>query len=61
LGKRKPIICGSCRSRKRKTRMISGYLRLERYGFFIIFGLLYPGVLNYILIPIANLILQFLL
>jgi Zn-dependent protease len=43
------------------SRMISGYLRLERYGFLIVFGLLYLGVLNYILIPIANIILQFLL
>jgi Zn-dependent protease len=41
--------------------MVSGYLSLERYGFLIIFGLLYLGVLDYILMPIATLILQVLL
>jgi len=43
------------------SNMVSGYLSLERYGFLIIFGLLYLGVLDYILIPIAALLLQFLL
>ena len=42
-------------------RLISPYLRLERYGFIIIFGLLWLGVLDYILWPIASLILRFLL
>ena len=41
--------------------MVRGYLSLERYGFIIIFGLLYLGVLDRILYPIANLILQVLL
>jgi Zn-dependent protease len=35
------------------SHMVSGYMRLERYGFLIIFGLLYLGVLDYILTPIA--------
>jgi Zn-dependent protease len=43
------------------SRMVSGYLRLERYGFLIIFGLLYLGVLGHILIPIADFLLQILL
>ena len=43
------------------SNMVSGYLSLERYGFLIIFGLLYLGVLDYILIPIAALLLQVLL
>jgi Zn-dependent protease len=43
------------------SEMISGYLKLERYGFLIIFGLLYLGVLEYILAPIAGFLLQFLL
>ena len=42
-------------------RLISPYLRLERYGFIIIFGLLWLGVLDYILWPIASLLLRFLL
>jgi Zn-dependent protease len=42
-------------------QMVSGYLSLERYGFLIIFGLLYLGVLDYILMPIAALILRVLL
>ena len=41
--------------------MVRGYLSLERYGFLIIFGLLYLGVLDYILIPIAALLLKVLL
>ena len=43
------------------SAMVSRYLSLERYGFLIIFGLLYFGVLDYILIPTASLILQILL
>ena len=43
------------------SHMVSGYLKLERYGFLIIFGLLYLGVLDNILIPIARLLLRFLL
>jgi Zn-dependent protease len=43
------------------SQLIPGYLRLERYGFIIIFGLLYLGILDYILIPVANTLLQFLL
>jgi len=43
------------------SEMISGYLKLERYGFLIIFGLLYLGVLDYVLAPIAGFLLQFLL
>ncbi len=43
------------------SHLVSGYLSLERYGFLIIFGLLYLGVLDYILIPIAALLLQVLL
>ena len=42
-------------------RLISPYLRLERYGFIIIFGLLWLGALDYILGPIASLLLRFLL
>ena len=41
--------------------MLPGYLSLERYGFIIIFGLLYLGVLDRILIPIASGILKILL
>jgi Zn-dependent protease len=43
------------------SHMVSGYLMLERYGFLIIFGLLYLGVLNYILLPITYFLLHFLL
>jgi Zn-dependent protease len=43
------------------SHMVSGYLSLERYGFLIIFGLLYLGVLDHILIPIAALLLHVLL
>ncbi|MEJ2245511.1 MAG: site-2 protease family protein [Acidobacteriota bacterium] len=43
------------------SHMVSGYLRLERYGFLIIFGLLYLGLLDYILLPIAYFLLNFLL
>ena len=41
--------------------MLPAYLKMERYGFFIIFGLLYLGVLDYILMPIYTLLLRFLL
>jgi Zn-dependent protease len=41
--------------------MISRYLKLEPYGFLIIFGLLYLGVLDYILFPIAGFLMQILL
>ncbi len=37
------------------------YLQLERFGFIIIFGLLYLGVLNSIMVPIANVLLRLLL
>ena len=37
------------------------YLKLERFGFIIIFGLLYLGVLDAIMIPIAGGLLRFLL
>ncbi len=43
------------------SRLISPYLRLERYGFIIIFGLLWLGALNYVLGPIASILLRFLL
>jgi len=43
------------------SQMLSGYLRLERYGFLIVFGLLYLGVLDYILIPIRGFLLRILL
>ncbi len=41
--------------------MASKYLKLERYGFIIIFGLLYIGVLGKILMPIASMLLRILL
>ena len=43
------------------SHLVPGYLRLERYGFLIIFGLLWLGVLDYILWPIANLLLRLVL
>ena len=43
------------------SHLVSAYLRLERYGFLIIFGLLWLGVLDNILWPIANLLLRLLL
>ncbi len=43
------------------SHLVSAYLRLERYGFLIIFGLLWFGVLDNILWPIANLLLRLLL
>ncbi len=42
------------------SHMVSGYLSLERYGFLIIFGLLYLGVLDRILFPIYSAVIQFL-
>jgi Zn-dependent protease len=41
--------------------LVSPYLSLERYGFIIIFGLLWVGALDHILWPIASLLLRFLL
>lgn len=43
------------------SQLVSPYLSLERYGFIIIFGLLWIGVLDYVLWPIASLLLRFLL
>ena len=43
------------------SHLVSAYLSLERYGFLIIFGLLWLGALDYILWPIANLLLRLLL
>jgi Zn-dependent protease len=43
------------------SHLVSAYLGLERYGFLIIFGLLWLGALDYILWPIANLLLRLLL
>ena len=43
------------------SHLVSAYLTLERYGFLIIFGLLWLGALDYILWPIASLLLRFLL
>ena len=43
------------------SHLISPYLSLERYGFIIIFGLLWIGVLDYVFRPIAFLLLRFLL
>lgn len=43
------------------AHLVSAYLSLERYGFLIIFGLLWLGVLDKILWPIANLLLRLLL
>jgi len=37
------------------------YLRLERFGFLIIFGLLWLGALNRVIWPLAGLLLRFLL
>ena len=37
------------------------YLQLERFGFFIIFGLLWLGVLDYVIWPLADGLLRFLL
>lgn len=37
------------------------YLSIERYGFFIIIALLYLGVLDYVIWPIADALLQLLL
>ena len=43
------------------SHLASAYLRMERYGFLIIFGLLWLGILDNILWPIANLLLRLLL
>ena len=37
------------------------YLRLERFGFLIVFGLLWLGVLDRVILPMANGILRLLL
>ncbi len=41
--------------------LVPKYLRLERFGFLIIFGLLYLGVLNRIIRPIVDALLRLLL
>ena len=41
--------------------MARNYLRLEPYGFLIIFGLLWVGALNYVLWPLAGVLLRVLL
>lgn len=43
------------------SRLVPGYLRLERFGFLIIFGLLWLGVLDYVIWPIASALLRLLL
>jgi Zn-dependent protease len=43
------------------SSLVSAYLGLERYGFIIIFGLLWLGALDHILWPIASMLLRFLL
>ncbi len=43
------------------SHIVSPYLSLERYGFLIIFGLLWIGALEYLLWPIANFLLRILL
>jgi Zn-dependent protease len=43
------------------SHLVSSYLSLERYGFIIIFGLLWLGALDHILRPIASMILRILL
>ncbi|MFC1889838.1 site-2 protease family protein [Thermodesulfobacteriota bacterium] len=41
--------------------LVPKYLRLERFGFLIIFGLLWLGALDYVIWPIADALLRFLL
>lgn len=41
--------------------LVPPYLRLERFGMFIIFGLLWLGALDHLVFPLAGWILQFLL
>ncbi|MBN1567416.1 MAG: site-2 protease family protein [Acidobacteria bacterium] len=43
------------------SRLISPYLKLESYGFIIIFGLLWLGALDYVLWPIASMLFRFLM
>lgn len=43
------------------NHLVPRYLRLERYGFLIIFGLLWLGALDYVIWPIADGILGWLL
>ena len=40
---------------------VSGYLQMERFGFIIIFALLWMGALDYVMDPVANLMLRILL
>jgi Zn-dependent protease len=41
--------------------LVPAYLKLERFGFLIIFALLWLGVLNHLIWPIANALLSLLL
>ena len=41
--------------------MIPGYLSIERFGFIVIFALLYFNVLDYVLVPVVRVVLRFLL
>ena len=43
------------------AELARSYLRLEPYGFMIIFGLLWVGALNHVLWPLAGVLLRFLL
>ena len=43
------------------AELARSYLRLEPYGFLIIFGLLWVGALNYVLWPLAGVLLRVLL
>ncbi|HSW38837.1 MAG TPA: site-2 protease family protein [Acidobacteriota bacterium] len=43
------------------SRLISGYLSLERYGFLIIFALLWLGALDYILRPATSFLFRLLI
>jgi Zn-dependent protease len=40
---------------------VPGYLQMERFGFIIIFALLWMGALDYVMDPVANLMLRVLL
>ena len=41
--------------------LIPGYLSIERFGFIVIFALLYFNVLDYVLVPVVRVVLRFLL
>ena len=43
------------------SHLLPGYLRLERYGFLIIFALLWLGVLDQVILPIARVLLRLLM